>query len=53
MAVKDKMYKEVQLWKSSGKSKADFILDKEYSKAKYPKLARDLAQLLVALGLHT
>ena len=35
MAVKDKMYKEVQLWKSSGKSKADFILDKEYSKAKF------------------
>jgi len=35
MAVKDKMYKEVQLWKSSGKSKGDFILDKEYSKAKF------------------
>ena len=29
------MYKEVQLWKSSGKSKGDFILDKEYSKAKF------------------
>nr|WP_299204569.1 hypothetical protein [uncultured Brumimicrobium sp.] len=75
MATKEEMYKEVQLWKSSGKNKVDFILDKEYSKAKFeywinkynkekakptkssfkeiPKMPRDLAQLLVALGFHT
>lgn len=35
MAVKDKMYKEVQLWKESGMNKADFIMGKEYSKAKF------------------
>jgi len=35
MATKEEMYKEVQLWKSSGKNKVDFILDKEYSKAKF------------------
>ncbi|RFC53184.1 IS66 family insertion sequence element accessory protein TnpA [Brumimicrobium aurantiacum] len=35
MAIKEEMYNEVQLWKSSGKSKGDFILDKDYSKAKF------------------
>lgn len=35
MAIKEKMYKEIQLWKSSGKNKASFIKDKNYSKAKF------------------
>jgi hypothetical protein len=35
MAIQDRMFKEIQLWKASGKNKADFIRSKNYSKAKF------------------
>lgn len=31
MVIKEEMYKEVQLWKSSGKSKADFIFGLDFT----------------------
>ena len=35
MAIQDRMFKEIQLWKVSDKNKADFIRSKNYSKAKF------------------
>lgn len=35
MAIRDRMYKEVQLWKASDQKKSDFIKGKNYSKSKF------------------
>ena len=35
MELRDTMFKDVRLWKSSGKKKSEFIKDKNYTVAKF------------------
>jgi len=35
MELRETMFKEVRLWKSSGKKKSEFIKDKNYTVAKF------------------
>jgi hypothetical protein len=35
MELRDTMFKDVRLWKSSGKKKSEFIKDKNYNVAKF------------------